>query len=73
MRKTTISENKDADQLCLLKSEFSRFYPATAAVQLGLCQTWSVTQIVGFLTPWLKLFYGQTFQQVSGVRVGVEY
>ena len=53
--------NHEADQrLCfrytdstvpvLLKSDISSFYPASVAVQPGLCQTWSETRIVGFLT-----------------------
>ena len=32
----------------LLKSEISSFSPFSATVQLGLCQTWPETQIVGF-------------------------
>ena len=52
--------NREADQrLCfrymdstiplLLKSEISSFLPSSVTVQPGLCQTWSETQIVGFL------------------------
>ena len=52
--------NRQADQrLCfrssdstlppLLNSKISSFKPASEAVQAGLCQTWSETQIVGFL------------------------
>ena len=34
----------------LLKSKISSLYPSSVTVQAGLCQTWSETQIVGFLT-----------------------
>ena len=61
-----LCENKGADHyeadhcLCfhytdstiylLLKSEISRFYPASVAAQAGLCWTWSETPKTGFLT-----------------------
>ena len=52
--------NREADQrLCfrytdstfppLLIPKFSRFWVSSVTVQAGLCQTWSETQIVGFL------------------------
>ena len=52
--------NREADQrLCfrygdstfppLLIPKLSRFWVSSVAVQVGLCQTWSETQIVGFL------------------------
>ena len=53
--------NREADQrLCfrysdstippLLKSEISSFWLFSVLVQVGLCRTWSETQIVGFVT-----------------------
>ena len=33
----------------LPKSEISSFYPSSVTVQSGVCQTWSETQIVGFV------------------------
>ena len=59
--------NREADQrLCfrysdstiplLLKSEISSFWLFSVLVQAGLCQTWSETQIVGFVTH--RLIYG---------------
>ena len=58
--------NREADQrLCfrhtdstiplLPKSEISRFYPFSVAVQPGLCRTWSETPKTGFLTTRLPL------------------
>ena len=55
-----LRSNCEADQhLCfrysdstvplLLISEISSFYLFSVTVQVGLCQTWSETQIVGFL------------------------
>ena len=41
--------------LLLLKSEISRFYPASVTVHAGLCQTLSETQIVGFVMQRLTL------------------
>ena len=35
--------------ILLLKSDISSFYPSSVTVQAGSCQTWSETQIVGFL------------------------
>ena len=74
MRKPSICSNCTADQrLCFrysdssipffLKSEFSRFYPASEAVQTGFCQNWTVTQKVGFLTRQLKIIYITTPEQ----------
>ena len=56
-----LRSNCEADQrLCfrctastlslLIKSEISSFYAASGTVHVGLCRTWSETQIVGFLT-----------------------
>ena len=56
-----LSGNREADQrLCfrymdsafppLLIPKFSRFWVSSVTVHAGLCQTWSETQIVGFLT-----------------------
>ena len=39
----------------LSKSEISRLYPSSVAVQPGLCRTWSETPKTGFLTTRLKL------------------
>ena len=55
-----LRSNCEADQrLCfrytdstlslLIKSEISSFYAASGTVHVGLCRTWSETQIVGFL------------------------
>ena len=41
----------------LLKSKMSSFQLFSAAVQTGLCQTWSEFQIVGFLMHKLKYIY----------------
>ena len=60
--------NRQADQrLCfryknstiplLPKSEISRLYPSSVAVQPGLCRTWSETPKTGFLRT--RLNYGQ--------------
>ena len=57
--------NREADQrLCfrysdstippLLNSKISSFYPASVALQVGLCQTCFGNHIVGFPTRWLK-------------------
>ena len=57
--------NREADQrLCfryshstiplLLKSEISSLWLFSVLVQVGLCRTWSETQIVGFVTHSLK-------------------
>ena len=66
-----ICENKDADQLCSTCRLISAFVFApwivqylfylyhklySVTVQSGLCQTWSETQIIGFLTHRLKSF-----------------
>ena len=59
--------NREADQrLCfrytdstirlLSKSEISRLYPSSAAVQPGLCRTWSETPKTGFLRTRLICF-----------------
>ena len=59
--------NREADQrLCfrysdstippLLNSEISSFWLFSVLVQVGLCRTWSETQIVGFVTHGLTLF-----------------
>ena len=40
----------DSRILLLLKSQISSFYSASVTVQAGLCQTWSETQIIGFVT-----------------------
>ena len=50
----------DSTILLPLKSEISSFLPASVDVQPGLCQTWSETQIVGFLTH--SLIYSVTLQ-----------
>ena len=63
-----ICENKDADQrLCfrytdstiplLSKSEISSLQPSSAAVQPGLCRTWSKTPKTGFLRTRLIYLY----------------
>ena len=60
-----LRSNCEADQrLCfrytdstislLLKSEISRFSPASVIVQLGLCQTWSKLPKTGFLASQLE-------------------
>ena len=60
--------NREADQrLCfrymdstiplLPKSEISSFQPASVTVQVGLCRTWTETQIVAFVTHRLKWKY----------------
>ena len=43
--------------LFCLNPKFQAFKPASVTVQPGLCQTWSETQIVGFLTPRLTLLF----------------
>ena len=43
----------DSTVTFLLRSEISSFYAASVTVQAGLCQTWSQTQIAGFLMQWL--------------------
>ena len=45
---------KDSTIPLLPKSEISSLYPSSAAVQLGLCRSWSETSKTGLLTSRLK-------------------
>ena len=73
--------NREADQrLCfrytdstfppLLIPKFSRFWVSSVTVHAGLCQTWSETQIVGFLMHRLKYSFPLRLDQDTIVSLG---